>query len=908
MSPRIEPDREELARFIDALFVHASDGGKVLLRAFFDDDLAKKRNDPPFRTVTATINGEGPGAILEPAYKVAYEAAREERPVVVCPPIATFTRAKADEASLREGLALSVELDEGAQASVASLRQVIGKPTLVLESGGEWADPELGEMQSKLHVHWRLKEPTQAPEEHARLKRARALACELVGADGSAKPIVHPLRWAGTVHRKNPAAPRLARIVEGNPEAEIILEDALAELEGLAALRGVSGREHKPGVSPTADGDLLLACAERIENRDRQWADWNRFGLAFWRASGGSEAGFQAFDAFSRKSRKYDPDATQARWRHYGTSPPSSIGIGTLIREAQQVDSSFMRPPPGEYDGPASRDELLPPKEEPRKRQKPKGQTSSLAEKSLLRIEAGKLTEITNRSAKILGAATLADPFTGIYRRGNLLVRPARVQEESELRQRKVKRPPGQLVIVEVDLDYLVVALGQCIRWEKFDKRSEKWVPSDPPLLVAKSLKAAHDRMRSIPYLAGIVEAPTLRRDGSVLDKPGYDEETGLLFDPGDTVFPPVPSRPTRDQALAARDRLLTLLAKFTFVDEASKSVTIASYITAVIRKGMRTAPLLTQSATMMSSGKTLLNMLAGYIATGREPPMMSQAENASEDRKRLLAMLVEGAPVNVIDNVEDPLRSATLAAILTAKQYKDRWLGVSKNVTAPTDVTILANGNNLVVEGDLSTRTLKSSLDPGVERPEERDFDLNLHEHVPANRGQLSVDCITIVRAYIAAGEPMHRKITNYARFEDWSRRVREPLIWLDMSDPCQTRKSVEESDTRRSELVQLLTAWNENYPGESATVGEAAKRATREPLHSHGQKEPEADTECRQRLADALREVGDKKGGGIDSQAVGHFIRANEGTRRNGMRFVKVGVAHSVSRWKVEHEKRGD
>jgi putative DNA primase/helicase len=538
---------------------------------------------------------------------------------------------------------------------------------------------------------------------------------------------------------------------------------------------------------------------------------------------------------------------------------------------------------------------------------KANGHAPPLTEKPLLRIAGGKLIELATKAAKALGAATLADPFTGIYRRGNLLVRPARLQEESELGRNKIKRPLGQLVILEVDLDYLVVALSQCISWEKFDKRSEKWLPSDPPLTVARALKAAHDRMRSIPYLAGIIEAPTLRRDGSVLDQPGYDRETGLVFDPGTTVFPPVPERPTRAQAEAALERLKALLDEFVFVDEASKAVTIASYITAVIRKGMRTAPLLGQSATMMSSGKTLLDMIAGYIATGREPPMMSQAENASEDRKRLLAMLVEGAPVNVIDNVEDPLRSATLAAILTASRYKDRWLGVSKNVTAPTDVTFLVNGNNLVIEGDLSTRTVKSSLDPGTERPEEKHFNLNLHEYVPANRGQLAVDCITIVRAYIAAGEPLRGTITNYARFEDWSRRVREPLIWLDMADVCETRKGIEENDPKRSELIQLLTAWNENYPGEGATVGEAIKLATGEPYHSRGQPEPAADTERRQRLADALREVSDKKGGGSDGQAVGHFIRANEGTRRNGMRFVKVGVSHNVARWKVEHE-RGD
>ena len=37
-----------------------------------------------------------------------------------------------------------------------------------------------------------------------------------------------------------------------------------------------------------------------------------------------------------------------------------------------------------------------------------------------------------------------------------------------------------------------------------------------------------------------------------MLTKSGYDEATGLLFDPGDTHFPPIPSAPTREQAEVA--------------------------------------------------------------------------------------------------------------------------------------------------------------------------------------------------------------------------------------------------------------------------------------------------------------------------------------------------------------------
>ena len=267
------------------------------------------------------------------------------RPVVVCPPIATFTGGKASEKSLFEGLALSVELDQNAGTALSTLRSVIGQPTLVVESGGIWTDPATGEIQPKLHVHYRLSEPTQSAEEHRNLKRARSLACELVGADATSKPAVHPMRWPGTLHRKDPANPKQARIVEYNPDSEIDLDDALGELEGLEILRSEaedSGSTTRQA-HPTGDDDLLHACAARITNSDLEWAAWNRLGMAFWRASEGSEAGFAAFDTVSRKSSKYDAEATRARWAHYRTSPPDRVGAPTLVFEARKADPGFRR-------------------------------------------------------------------------------------------------------------------------------------------------------------------------------------------------------------------------------------------------------------------------------------------------------------------------------------------------------------------------------------------------------------------------------------------------------------------------------------------------------------------------------------------------------------------------------------
>jgi hypothetical protein len=75
--------------------------------------------------------------------------------------------------------------------------------------------------------------------------------------------------------------------------------------------------------------DLAELIASIPNNFD--WHEWNRYGMAIFAASGGSEEGFAAFDDLSARSSKYNPHAARERWRNYRRSPPSRIGLGTLI-------------------------------------------------------------------------------------------------------------------------------------------------------------------------------------------------------------------------------------------------------------------------------------------------------------------------------------------------------------------------------------------------------------------------------------------------------------------------------------------------------------------------------------------------------------------------------------------------
>jgi primase-like protein len=82
---------------------------------------------------------------------------------------------------------------------------------------------------------------------------------------------------------------------------------------------------------------LIAAALAVIPNRDAGWEEWNRIGMAAWRATGGSDAGFEAFDGWSQKSAKYDAETTRERWQGYFSSPPTEIGAGTLFHLASQI-------------------------------------------------------------------------------------------------------------------------------------------------------------------------------------------------------------------------------------------------------------------------------------------------------------------------------------------------------------------------------------------------------------------------------------------------------------------------------------------------------------------------------------------------------------------------------------------
>lgn len=338
--PILRPNDAELRRFAAAMFRYADDAGFVSFRVFPQAKPGQAPPKPPpggFEFMAAQIK-DGFDHMVTTAAAVCLHAVNPDYPGVFCPPICTFQdREGAKESDILNGVALSVELDTGnPYIARAKLEALLGPVTVALQSGGTWADPATGEIFPRVHLHWRLNEPTRCPDDHGRLRLARKLAAQLVNADMTAVPISHPLRWPGSWNLKG--APVMATICAYNYTAEIDLGTALERLGDAIEAAGMllDTSPHTPGdLLTTQNFARLRAATLAIPNKTQDWWGFNRMGMALYAATNGDLAGRDIYAEWSATSAKHVEDAVNERWANYAKSPPTRIGAGTIFYEAK---------------------------------------------------------------------------------------------------------------------------------------------------------------------------------------------------------------------------------------------------------------------------------------------------------------------------------------------------------------------------------------------------------------------------------------------------------------------------------------------------------------------------------------------------------------------------------------------
>ncbi len=289
-----------------------------------------------------------------------------------------------------------------------------------------------------------------------------------------------------------------------------------------------------------------------------------------------------------------------------------------------------------------------------------------------------------------------------------------------------------------------------------YNQAQETDVPTYPPPAIARHILSQGSW--NFPPLRGVTEVPVIREDGSILDHPGYDPQTRLIYLPHpDLVLPPIPQNPTRQECEAARDYAWSYLAEFPYETRSDAANAFALLLTTITRSLYGATPLAVIDSTKQGSGKGLLTKLVAYIAQGRSAASTIPPSDENEWRKTLTAQLLEGNMLISLDNVEGLLYSAALASFLTSDTWNARLLGTMQSPELAQRVMMIANGNNIQLGGDIPRRSYRIRMDAGVSQPWMRTgFTYSpLLKYVRENRGKIIAALLTMVRAWFAAGQP---------------------------------------------------------------------------------------------------------------------------------------------------------
>lgn len=400
--------------------------------------------------------------------------------------------------------------------------------------------------------------------------------------------------------------------------------------------------------------------------------------------------------------------------------------------------------------------------------------------------------------------------------------------------------------------------------------------------------------------LVGVIETPFLRSDGSVVQAPGYDPQSGYLYRPS-ASFPAVPDKPSHDDARRALAELAEVFGDFPFASEASRSVPLAAILTLLARPAIRGAvPAFVHEANTRGAGKSLATDAIGLVATGRPTAKMSWPSDPDELEKVLAAFALRGASLIDFDNVVAPFGGGPLDRSLTAVDRVElRVLGKSEIPSIAWRAVVLATGNNVQLVGDTARRVLVCRIESPLENPEDRsDFrHPDLRGWLGREWPRLVVAGLTLLRAWVVAGRP-RCDCPSWGSFEAWSATIPTALVWAGTADPMGARPAVSgHEDEDKAALVALVEGLPRLDPGGH---GMALRDVLGLLYTDRGRGGPPDGFDG---LRDALEHFAPPRGGGHpDGRLLGNRLRKMVGRVVGGRKLVTRSGRAGTIRWAVE------
>lgn len=412
------------------------------------------------------------------------------------------------------------------------------------------------------------------------------------------------------------------------------------------------------------------------------------------------------------------------------------------------------------------------------------------------------LRDVTNDT---LSALYKANSPPKIFTRSGSLVRI--VQNKNE--------PPYIDTLTRVSLRSVLTRVA-----DFYTARGDDYVDMPPPLEVCDDILSLSSL--GFPPLEGIIQTPIVRSDGTILDTPGYDEETRLCYLPN-ADFPKVPEIPTEDDIKRAKAILNDPIEEFVFDTNGDKTTFLGAEMTPILAQILgKNRPMFGLDAPRQGTGKTHLVEQIGVIATGETPHLWPETVDDEEMRKRITTVLQTADPVFAIDNIEHIVNFPSLNSLVTTQYWQDRGLATQKSVRYKNSTTVFLTANNLKVGRDTERRYIPIRLNARQERPWERTgfkYD-DIVEHTKDMRPQIVWAILTLARNWFVQGCP-NPSVTPIGSFERWT-IVIGGILELAGYEGFLSRLSVEnrQVDEETVEWEGFLEAWHKVYGSKEVTA----------------------------------------------------------------------------------------
>jgi putative DNA primase/helicase len=438
-------------------------------------------------------------------------------------------------------------------------------------------------------------------------------------------------------------------------------------------------------------------------------------------------------------------------------------------------------------------------------------------------------------------------------------------------------------------------------------RRQQQAAPKNLAQLFAKCGQWEH-----IPHLKGLAASPYLRTDGVVVSTPGYDPVSGYYLVDTGVGWERVPDSPTAEDVQRAVRLLLDLVADFPFAGPQHLSAWVATLLAVAARPAIDgPVPMLWVDANRRGTGKSKLGRLIGIITGGRTPTELSWTPDEKEMENRLTALLGGGDNLAVFDNAAATIRNPVLERFLTCSEFDSRRFHRQELMKLPNRTTLVLNGNNLQLKGDLGRRVIRCRLETSMETPESRDGfrHADIEVYAAANQPSLLAAALTILRAHAAAGfaacpvqvtgedgtvtEMPARSVGSY---DEWDRVVRHAVLRAGLADPVVTQDEVTEEDEDDTKLRTLLRAWHLASRNQPWT-------GTRLLAEVFGHDGCGESVPGREELAAALREITDTAPGKVpDPRTLGYRLKDAKDKTLDGYRLRKDSKGNKGVRYFVE------